>query len=79
MIHAAVTALRDLAKKPVPSEVLEAYQVDALSFGKDYFIPKPLDPRLRTTVAPAVAWAAVESGAARTGYPAGYPDVSTGQ
>jgi malate dehydrogenase (oxaloacetate-decarboxylating)(NADP+) len=62
---AAARALADLAKQPVPEEVNIAYQVTNLKFGKDYIIPKPNDPRLITTVAPAVAKAAMESGVAR--------------
>lgn len=62
---AAVHALADLAREPVPSEVLEAYEQDAMVFGKDYIIPKPFDPRLIDTIPPAVAKAAVASGVAR--------------
>ncbi|MFN0031038.1 MAG: malic enzyme-like NAD(P)-binding protein, partial [Flavobacteriales bacterium] len=62
---AAVKALADLAKLPVPEEVIEAYNVKSLSFGPDYIIPKPLDPRLITVVSTAVAKAAIESGVAR--------------
>ncbi|HRU63978.1 MAG TPA: NADP-dependent malic enzyme, partial [Paludibacteraceae bacterium] len=62
---AAVYALADLAKKPVPDVVNAAYNLKKLSFGRDYIIPKPLDPRLLTVVAPAVAHAAMESGVAR--------------
>ncbi len=72
MLKAAVTALRDLARDPVPAEVLAAYGIDALAFGPDYIIPKPLDPRLIGTVAPAVARAAVESGVARRPLPERY-------
>lgn len=61
---AAARALADLAREPVPAEVLEAYGVSSLSFGSDYIIPKPLDPRILTTVTPAVARAAMESGVA---------------
>lgn len=61
---AAVRALADLAKEPVPDIVFQAYGVDKIQFGKDYLIPKPLDPRLITTVAPAVAKAAMDSGMA---------------
>jgi malate dehydrogenase (oxaloacetate-decarboxylating)(NADP+) len=70
---AAVHALRDLAKKPVPAQVLVACNVDKLEFGPDYIIPKPVDTRLRETVASAVARAAVDSGVARLPYPAHYP------
>lgn len=62
---AAVYALAGLAKEPVPESVSQAYNVKNLLFGKEYIIPKPLDPRLVTTVAPAVARAAMESGVAR--------------
>ena len=65
MCIAAVHALKDLTKEPVPASVLDAYGLDALSRGPDYIIPKPLDPRLRETVAPAVARAAIASGVAR--------------
>lgn len=61
---AAVYALADLAKKPVPDIVNIAYNKDNLKFGKDYIIPKPVDPRLITSVAPAVAKAAMDSGVA---------------
>jgi malate dehydrogenase (oxaloacetate-decarboxylating)(NADP+) len=67
MLKAAVTALRDLAREPVPADVLKAYGVDTLEFGPEYIIPKPLDPRLIDTVAPAVARAAIASGVARRG------------
>jgi len=62
---AAVQALAALAKEPVPDIVFQAYGVDKIQFGKDYLIPKPLDPRLITTVSPAVAKAAMESGIAK--------------
>lgn len=62
---AAVHALAGLAKEPVPETVSKAYNVPDLIFGKEYIIPKPLDPRLITTVAPAVAKAAIDSGVAR--------------
>lgn len=62
---AAVHALADLAKKPVPDIVDMAYGNTSLRFGKDYIIPKPVDPRLITTVAPAVAQAAMDSGVAK--------------
>ncbi len=61
---AAVYALASLAKEVVPENVSKAYNVKNLVFGKEYIIPKPLDPRLITTVAPAVAKAAMESGVA---------------
>lgn len=62
---AAVRAIAELTKKPVPDVVNAAYDKKHLCFGRDYIIPKPLDPRLLTTVAPAVAKAAMESGVAR--------------
>jgi len=62
---AASKALAALAKEPVPDSVLKAYNVDKLSFGKDYIIPKPLDPRLISCVASCVAKAAMDSGVAR--------------
>ncbi|MGB1102394.1 MAG: NADP-dependent malic enzyme [Crocinitomicaceae bacterium] len=62
---AAVHAIAELAKEPVPEEVNEAYGEKNISFGKDQIIPKPLDSRLITTVSPAVARAAIESGVAR--------------
>jgi len=61
----AVKALAALAKDPVPEVVNMAYHVQNLTFGSEYIIPKPLDPRLLTTVAPAVAKAAMDSGVAR--------------
>lgn len=62
---AAVRAIADLAKCPVPSVVNAAYNMEGVSFGREYILPKPLDPRLLTTVAPAVAKAAIASGVAR--------------
>ncbi|MDO3390774.1 NADP-dependent malic enzyme [Bacteroides sp. ET489] len=62
---AAVHAIADLAKQPVPDVVNEAYHVNNFTFGPDYFIPKPVDPRLITEVSCAVARAAMESGVAR--------------
>ena len=62
---AAVRALSELAKEAVPDMVNKAYGDNTLSFGRTYLIPKPLDPRLITTVSPAVARAAMESGVAR--------------
>jgi malate dehydrogenase (oxaloacetate-decarboxylating)(NADP+) len=62
---AAVYALARLAKEAVPESVSKAYNVTNLVFGKEYIIPKPLDPRLLITVAPAVARAAMKSGVAR--------------
>jgi malate dehydrogenase (oxaloacetate-decarboxylating)(NADP+) len=70
---AAVQALAQLAREPLPAEVLAAYGQKSLSFGAEYIIPKPLDPRLRAAVSAAVARAAVDSGAARLPYPSHYP------
>ncbi len=65
MKMAAVKALAELAKMPVPEQVNIAYGETKLNFGRDYIIPKPFDPRLITIVAPAVAKAAMESGVAQ--------------
>ncbi len=62
---AAVKAIADLAKEAVPEEVTEAYNLQHLSFGAEYIIPKPLDPRLISVVSTAVAKAAIESGVAK--------------
>lgn len=62
---AAVKAIAELARTPVPDTVIDAYGQKNLSFGRDYIIPKPIDPRLLTSVAPAVAKAAIETGVAR--------------
>ncbi len=62
---AAVKALAELAKEPVPDTVAKAYEVNKIEFGREYLIPKPLDPRLITTVSPAVAKAAMDSGIAK--------------
>ena len=69
---AAVHAIRTLAKEPVPAEVLKASCEKDLSFGKDYIIPKPMDPRLCSAVAKAVAQAAVDSGVAALDMPENY-------
>lgn len=69
---AAVEAIRQLAKEPVPQDVLQAAGVESLEFGSDYIIPKPMDPRLLPRVARAVAEAAVESGVARIAMPNDY-------
>lgn len=63
---AAALAIANLAKEPVPDIVNKAYGEAKLAFGKTYLIPKPLDARLITTIAPAVAKAAMESGVAKT-------------
>jgi len=65
MKMAAVKALADLAKESVPEQVNLVYDETRLSFGKDYIIPKPFDPRLITTVPVAVAKAAIDSGVAQ--------------
>lgn len=65
MKMAAVKAIAKLAKEAVPEVVNEAYEEKNIVFGRDFIIPKPLDPRLITTVAPAVAKAAIESGVAQ--------------
>ena len=69
---AAVLALSALAREPLSADMLAACEQDALEFGRDYIIPNPLDPRLLTHIAPAVARAAVDSGVARLPYPANY-------
>jgi malate dehydrogenase (oxaloacetate-decarboxylating)(NADP+) len=65
MLVAATRALADLARSDVPDKVLTAYGLSKLTFGNDYIIPKPFDPRVLTRVAPAVAEAAAASGVAR--------------
>ena len=70
---AAVHAIRELAKEPVPQVVMDAYEGVNLEFGKDYIIPKPMDPRLITVVSEAVAKAAVDTEVALLPYPAHYP------
>ena len=65
MKMAAVKALAQLAKEPVPEQVNIAYGETRFAFGRDYIIPKPFDPRLITTVPPAVAKAAMDSGIAK--------------
>ena len=62
---AAVHAIANLAKEPVPEAVILAYNVQNLQFGREYFIPKPFDNRLITKVSSAVAKAAIDSGVAR--------------
>lgn len=74
MMIAAVNAISDLAKEPVPDVVLAGYEiVGELSFGPNYILPTPLDPRLIDRVAPRVAQAAIETGVARLPYPSHYP------
>ncbi len=65
MKMAAVRALADLTREPVPEQVNIAYDATRLTFGRNYIIPKPFDPRLITTIPPAVAKAAMESGVAK--------------
>jgi malate dehydrogenase (oxaloacetate-decarboxylating)(NADP+) len=77
MCAAAVRALVELARAPVPMEVLHAYRLERLAFGPEYIIPKPFDPRLLRAISSAVAQAAVTSGVARTGYPAHYSRYGT--
>ena len=72
MKKAAMNAIREIAKLPVPAEVVKAAQVDKLEFGPDYVIPKPMDPRLLKQVSRAVAQAAVDSGAATIPMPEHY-------
>jgi malate dehydrogenase (oxaloacetate-decarboxylating)(NADP+) len=62
---AAVHAIANLAKESVPDMVVKAYGTDKITFGREYLIPKPLDPRLITSISPAVAKAAMDSGEAR--------------
>jgi malate dehydrogenase (oxaloacetate-decarboxylating)(NADP+) len=69
---AAVNAIRSLAKEPVPQDVLDNSGAKTLNFGRDYIIPKPMDPRLCAAVAKAVAQAAVDSGSARLSLPENY-------
>ena len=69
---AAVHAIREIAKQPVPESVLKASGAKSLEFGKEYIIPKPMDPRLLKKVAGAVARAAVETGVAQVELPENY-------
>ena len=73
MKAAAVRALASLAKEPVPAEVLKAYDLESLSFGPQYIIPKPTDDRLLGRLSLAVAQAAIDSGVARLPMPSNYP------
>ena len=66
---AAVKAIANLAKETVLDEINLAYDDNTLSFGSEYIIPKPLDPRLITAVAPAVAMSAIRSGVAKLEIP----------
>jgi malate dehydrogenase (oxaloacetate-decarboxylating)(NADP+) len=74
MKAAAVIALAELAKQPVTQEVLDAYGLDSLEFGRDYILPKATDSRLLNTIAKAVAKAAVDTGVARLPLPEQYRD-----
>lgn len=74
---AAVRALCNLTHEPVPASVLAAYGVEEKRIGPDYIIPTPFDPRLRTWVSAAVAKAAIETGVARSPWPADYPDYDS--
>jgi len=65
MKMAAVKALAELAKEPVPDEVLKAYKMDSMEFGPEYIIPTPLDPRLPMRIPQAISQAAIDSGVAR--------------
>ena len=70
---AAVEAIRSISREPVPKEVLIASKSESLTFGKDYIIPKPMDPRLCARIARAVAQAAIDSGVAQIeALPVGY-------
>lgn len=73
---AAVNALRELAKEPVPQAVLDACGVDSLTYGPGYIIPKPVDSRLLGKVSAAVAQAAIDTGVAQQPFPAHYPIAS---
>ena len=74
MMMAAATAIAKLAKEPIPEIVLKAYQLSKpISFGSEYLLPKPIDPRLLGIVSATVAKVAVETGVARLPYPAHYP------
>ena len=78
MMLAAAYAIRDLAKLPVPQEVLDGYNIEKpLSFGSDYILPKPIDPRLIEIVPLAVAKAAHKTGVAKVAIPAHYEAKET--
>lgn len=70
---AAVSAIRSLAKEPVPADITAAYTDQPMGFGPGYILPKPTDSRLLTCVSAAVAAAAMETGVARDEYPRHYP------
>ena len=71
---AAVHAIKDLAREPVPQSVIDIYHVAGLEFGPQYIIPKPHDPRLIKVVPAAVARAAIQTKVAGLGYPEHYPE-----
>jgi len=73
---AAVYALAELAREEVPQDVLSAYNLESLSFGSQYIIPKPTDERLLGRLSTAVAQAAIDSGVAQLPMPANYPLTS---
>ncbi|MES1926369.1 malic enzyme-like NAD(P)-binding protein [Salinisphaera sp. T31B1] len=73
MCVAAAKAMGELARQPVPNSVLEAHDQEQMSFGADYIIPSPFDPRLIDFIPSAVAQAAIDTGVARTEYPSHYP------
>jgi len=73
MKRAATLAIAELAKEPVTNEVLEAYELDSLAYGRDYILPKATDARLLTVVSDAVARAAIDTGVASLPYPEHYP------
>jgi len=74
MMMAAVHAICSLAKEPVPEVVLKCYgATEPMTYGPDYILPKPTDPRLLPVVSAAVAKVAIETGVARLPYPAHYP------
>lgn len=76
MMIAAVMAIRDLAKQPAPDIISKAYDTDkSFSFGPEYILPKPMDPRLKMVVSSAVAQAAIATGVAKLPYPAHYPKL----
>ncbi|MCK5893571.1 MAG: malate dehydrogenase [Endozoicomonadaceae bacterium] len=70
---AAANAISSLAKEPVPQNVIDAYDIDSLTFGAEYIIPKPMDARLLGVISAAVAKAAIATGVAKLPYPAHYP------
>lgn len=76
MMIAAVVAIKEIAKLPVPEVVFKAYDdIEELSFGPNYILPKPMDPRLKSIVSGNVASAAISTGVAKLAYPAHYPNL----